>query len=170
MLIGEKLAKALNDQIKEEFESAYLYLSMAAHFDDADLPGFAAWMKIQAQEELAHGMRIYGFIAERSGKVELGALGKPQGSWGSPLAAFEAAYKHEQYISDLIHKLVLLAREEKDIATEQFLQWFVGEQVEEESNTLAVVRQLKMIGDTPQSLFMIDRELGGRAAGQGTVA
>ncbi|WP_455383721.1 ferritin [Salinispira pacifica] len=164
MVIGDRLSKELNKQINEEFASAYLYLSMGAYFDDKDLPGCAGWMRQQAREEVGHGMRIYDFIVEREGKVTLDAISRPQDRWDSPVAAFEAAYKHEQHITECFQKLMQAAREEKDFTTESFLKWFVDEQVEEEAQTIAIVKQLRMVGDSAQGLFLIDRELGQRGA------
>lgn len=161
-MISETIQEAFNDQINAETFSAYLYLSMAAYFDDMNLGGFSTWMKCQAQEEMVHAMKFYNFIAERGGRVILKALDAPEISWGSPLAAFEAAYTHEQYISDRINKLVDLAIEEGDHASKPFLDWFVTEQVEEEASADGVVQQLKLIEGSPQALFMLDRELGQR--------
>jgi ferritin len=162
MVIGDRLTKELNKQINEEFASAYLYLAMGAYFDDKDLPGLASWMRKQAQEEIGHGMRIYHFIVEREGRAVMDALSRPQDRWDSPAAAFEAAYKHEQHITECFQKLMQSAREEKDVMTESFLKWFVDEQVEEEAQTIAIVKQLKMVGESAQGLFMVDRELGSR--------
>ncbi len=163
-MLREKLINALNDQINAELHSAYIYLSMAAYFDSANLGGFAQWMKAQAQEELAHAMKFYTFVNDRGGTVTLKEIEGPPTEWASPLAAFEAAYKHEVYISGRINTLVDLATAEKDHATNAFLQWFVTEQVEEEASTEAVVHKLTMIGDRPRGLYMLDRELGSRTA------
>lgn len=161
-MIGEKVAKALNEQVGKELFSAYLYLSMASYFDSADLPGFANWMKIQAKEELGHAMRIYDFLYERGARVELPALEKPTNEWESPLKAFQAAYEHERFVTESINKILELAKKEKDYATEQFLQWFVNEQVEEEAQTDVIVRKLKKLSDSPVALYMLDKELGSR--------
>ena len=163
-MISKKMEKALNQQINAEFYSSYLYLSMAADFEAKNLPGFANWMKVQAQEEWGHGMRIYNYLNEQQATVKLEAIEGPQAEWASPLEAFEAAYKHEQHVTGLINKLASLADDEKDYASKIFLQWFVTEQVEEESSASAIVEQLKMIGDKPQGLFMIDRALAQRQA------
>ena len=109
-----------------------------------------------------HGMKFYNFIQERGGKVTLEAIAKPESSWASPLAAFEAIQKHEEHVTNLINNLVDLAISEKDHATNNFLQWFVSEQVEEEASVGAVVDKLKMIQDNPSGLFMVDAELGKR--------
>lgn len=166
-MISKKMEKALNTQINEELFSAYLYLSMSAWFESINLKGFAGWMRIQAQEEVGHAMKIYGFIQERGGKVSLQAIKGPEIAWESPLAAFEGAYKHERHITGCIDKLVNQAITEKDHATSNFLQWFVGEQVEEEASADEVVQMLKLAGKQPGALFMIDRELGQRGAGAG---
>lgn len=161
-MISKKMEEALNKQINAEFYSSYLYLSMAADFEAKNLEGFANWMKVQAQEEWGHGMRIYNYVNEQQGRVLLGAIDAPQAEWDSPLAMFEAAYKHEQHVTSLIHKLTSLANEEKDYATGIFLQWFVSEQVEEEAHAVSIVEKLKMIKESPQGLMMLDRALGER--------
>jgi ferritin len=161
-MINKKMEKALNGQINEELYSAYLYLSMSAWFESTNLRGFAKWMQVQAKEELGHAMKIYGFIHERGGTVGLQALKAPDAKWESPLAAFEGAYKHEQHITACINKLVNQAIQEKDHATNGFLQWFVQEQVEEESSADEIVQMLKLAGKQPGALFMIDRQLGQR--------
>ena len=161
-MISKKMEAALNDQINAELYSAYLYLSMVAYFESVNLCGFAAWMRAQTQEEVMHAMKIYDFVNERGGRVLLGAVDAPPTEWDSPLAGFEAAYKHEQLVTGRINDLVNLAVEEKDHATNAFLQWFVNEQVEEEMSVDNVVQQLKMAENAPGAMFMIDRELGQR--------
>ncbi len=163
-MISKKMEEALNKQINAEFYSSYLYLSMAADFEAKNLSGFANWMQVQAQEEWGHGMKIYNYIHEQNGTVKLEPIEGPPAEWKSPLDAFEAAYKHEQMVTSRINNLVTLSNEEKDYATNIFLQWFVNEQVEEEASALAIVEKLKMIGDSPQGLFMVDRELAQREA------
>ncbi|MDX9723905.1 MAG: ferritin [Myxococcota bacterium] len=161
-MLKEELQKALNEQINAELFSSYLYLSMAAYFEDLGLAGFASWMKVQAQEELLHSGKFYTFINERRGRVQLLPIEGPQLEWESPLAAFKAAFEHECYISERIHKLVSLARKHEDYPTENFLQWFVAEQVEEEATADGIVQRLKLIGDNSGGVFMLDRELGAR--------
>jgi ferritin len=161
-MISKKMEEALNGQINAELYSAYLYLSMEAYFGCENLPGFANWMRVQTQEELMHAMKIYDFVQERGGRVVLGAIEQPPAKWDSPLSVFEAVYKHEQKVTGLINDLVNLAVEEKDHATNSFLQWFVTEQVEEEDNASTVLSQLKLIKDSPQALFMMDKEMGQR--------
>ena len=165
-MLSNKMEKALNQQINEEMFSSYLYLSMSAYYQSINLPGFANWMLEQTREEMEHAMKIYQFIFDRGSRVELDAIEKPQAEWKSPQAPFEDALKHEKKITSLINQLMDLAMEEKDHATIAFLQWFVTEQVEEESQTDDVVQKLKMIEGTKNGLFMMDRELAGRQANE----
>jgi ferritin len=161
-MISKKMQNAINSQINAELYSSYLYLSMSADFSSKNLPGFANWMKIQAQEELGHAMKLYNFIEERLGRVTLKAIDAPATEWDSPLAAFEQALKHEQKVTGLINKLVDQAIAENDHATRGFLQWFVDEQVEEEASADAMVQQLKLMKGAPGGLYMLDKELGRR--------
>ncbi len=161
-MLSETMQKALNDQVNAEYYSAYLYLSMAAYFESLNLNGFANWMRVQTQEELAHGTIMFNFIGQRGGRVILSAIAAPQTEWKSPRDAFECAYSHEKKVTGLINKLVDLAIRESDHATNAFLQWFVTEQVEEEMNASGIANQLKVAGDSPNALFMIDRELAAR--------
>ncbi|MDG6226170.1 MAG: ferritin [Candidatus Thermoplasmatota archaeon] len=161
-MIKKNIEKAINDQINEEMFSSYLYLSMAAHFESENLPGMAKWMRVQSQEETAHAMKFFDYLVSRGGNVNLKAIAQPEKQWKSPLAAFEAAYKHEQHITGCIEKMVDLAQKEKDHATYNMLQWFIDEQVEEEENADGIVQRLKMIKDNPGMLFMMDHNLGQR--------
>ena len=156
------MEEALNAQLNAEFYSSYLYLSMAAYFDSIDFPGFSNWMRVQFQEEQFHSMKLYDYILERNGKVVLGPIDTPPSSWDGALAVFEATLAHEEKVTGLINDLVYLSREEKDNAAEIFLQWYVKEQVEEEDNVNTVLGQLRLIKDSPQALFLFDRELGQR--------
>jgi ferritin len=165
-MLSKKMEKALNDQLNAELASSYLYLSLAAHFESENLEGFAGWMKVQAQEEVGHAMKIYGYIHSRGGRVLLTTVEAPQTSWKSPQSGFESASAHEKKISQRINDLVELANSENDHASHQFLMWFVAEQVEEEESVGRVVDKLKMVGDAPGGLFMMDRELARRAAVQ----
>jgi len=161
-MIGKKMQDALNEQIKNELESAYLYLSMSAYFHDNGLDGMAHWMRVQTREEKNHAMKILDHIADRQGRVELKALPEPKKDWESPLAAFKAAHKHEQFITAKIGELVKLAVAEGDHAASIMLQWFVTEQVEEEANASKIVQMLERIGPSGSGLVMLDRELGKR--------
>jgi ferritin len=161
-LLSKKLESALNDQLNAELFSSYLYLSMEAYFESLGLTGFSHWMRLQAQEELMHGLKFYDHINERGGRVILKAIATPEKDWKSPLHVFEAALKHEQKVTDLIDDLMNLALDAKDHASQIFLQWFVTEQVEELASAGAVVDKLKLVGDSPNGLFLMDQELGGR--------
>lgn len=161
-MISKAMEKALNDQVNAEFYSGYLYLSMAAFFESLNLSGFANWMRVQTQEELAHGMIMYNHIGERGGRVTLASIEAPPVEWKSAEKAFEEVYAHEQKVTARINKLIDLAIKESDHATNAFLQWFVTEQVEEELNASTILNQLKIAGNAPNALFMIDRELAAR--------
>jgi ferritin len=161
-MIGKKIRDAFNVQIQHETYSSYLYLSMAAYFHGKGFDGMAQWMRVQAMEELTHAMKFFGHINERQGTVELLAIEKPPASWKSPLDAFKAALKHEQFITGKIEGLVKLATAEKDYASQSMLQWFIDEQVEEEANATKNVQLLEMIGDSGNGIVMLDRELGKR--------
>jgi ferritin len=154
--------EALNKQVNAELYSAYLYLSMSACLEAQNWKGMATWLKVQANEELGHAMKIYEFINQRAGRATLAQIDAPRTEWASPLEAFEQAYEHECKVTGLIGKLVELAAKEKDHATGVFLQWFVTEQVEEEANALDNVQKLRLIGDHKGSLFMLDKTLGKR--------
>ena len=162
MKIKAAVEKAINDQINAELYSAYLYLSMAAYFESRNMKGFAKWMQIQTKEEVSHAMKFYNFVFERGGKVTLKAVEQPQTDWKSPLALFEQVYEHEQKVTNLINKLVEAARADNDVATENFLMWYIDEQVEEEAHAYEAVQKLKMVGDVPQAMYMLDKEMGAR--------
>lgn len=162
MAISKKMEKAINGQINAEMYSSYLYLSMAADLDGKALAGFSSWMKTQAQEELYHAMKLYDFVLERGGTITLDAIEAPQKEWKTPLAIFQAAYKHELLVTSLINGLVDLAIKEKDHATNNFLQWYVKEQVEEEASADEIVQKLKLIGGKGDGLFMLDKEMAAR--------
>ncbi len=159
--MNEKIQDAFNKQINAELYSAYLYLAMAAYFEDINLPGFAGWMQCQAQEEVMHAMKFFHFINERGGRATMAPIEGPKNEWNSPLNAFEDAYAHEQKVTAMINDLVDLAMTEKDHAANNFLQWFVAEQVEEEATADGVVQKIKLAGDGG-GLFMVDKELGQR--------
>lgn len=159
-MLNEKMEKALGGQINAELYSSYLYLSMSAWFASCDLPGFANWMRVQAQEELFHASKFYDYVLSRQGRVILGAVDAPPSAWESPLDSFLATQAHEAKVTGLINNLADIAISEKDHATRVFLDWFVNEQVEEESNAATIAAQIKKAGDSPQALFMLDRELG----------
>ena len=157
-----KVEKAINEQIHAEFFSFYLYLSVSAYFSAQRLDGFAHWMKIQAQEELAHAMKLFDYLNERGGSVQLAAMEAPQREWASPADAVEAVLNHERHISARINELVNLAGSVKDHATTVVLHWYVNEQVEEEATAETLFHQVRMMEGSPHGLLMLDRELAGR--------
>jgi ferritin len=163
-MLSQKVQEAFNRQINAELHSEYLYLSMAAYFEAADLKGMANWMTVQASEEHAHAMRFFNFVNDRQGRVTLTQIEAPKTEWKSPLEAFEDAYKHEVKITGMINELFTLVAIEKDGAGHDFLEWFCREQVEEESQAQLIVAQLKRVGDQGVGLYLLDKELGGRTA------
>lgn len=165
-MLGKKIQDAMNEQIKNELYSAYLYLSMAAYCESVNLPGCAHWMRMQEQEERIHAFKFFDFIHERGGRAILQAIDQPPGEFESLLDVFEKTLEHEQKVTAMIHNLYDLAVQKKDYASQIFLQWFVTEQVEEEDSANRVIETIKMIGDSRQALLMLDRELGGRTAPQ----
>jgi ferritin len=162
-MLDAKVESALNAQINHELASAYLYLSMAAHFEAANLPGSAKWMRRQAKEEQAHAMKIFDFVTDRDGRVRLQALAQPPVEFGSTIAVWEQTLAHEQKVSGLIHALYALAVELKDYPTQALMQWFVTEQVEEEKTARNILEQVRKIGETSSAIFFLDRHLGKEA-------
>ncbi len=161
-MISEKMNAAFNSQIKEEMYSSNLYLSMAAYFEGLGLKGFSNWMKIQTQEENAHMMGMFDYVIERDGKVTLQAINQPPHEWDSPLACFDAVYKHEQFVTSLINGLMDVAEEEKDRAAMSFLQWYIKEQVEEEANCAEICQKLRLIAGDANALLLLDKDLAAR--------
>lgn len=164
-MLSKKMQDALNKHLTEEFYSSYLYLSMSAHFEALNWKGFANWFRIQSQEEYGHAMKFYAYILQAGGKVTLKQVDAPKTTWKSVMEAYKDTLAHEQKITGLIHKLVDLAMQSKDYATNNFLQWFVTEQVEEEATVEEIIHKLEMIGDNKGGLYMLDRELGARTVG-----
>ncbi|MCM8830865.1 MAG: ferritin [Candidatus Omnitrophica bacterium] len=162
MEIQDKMTKALNKQINAEFYSSYLYLAMAAYFKKNNLSGFSHWMRMQANEEQTHAMKLFDYVLERQGEVRLEDIKAVDATWKTPLEVFEVVYKHELKVTNLINDLFKLARQENDIATESMLKWFIDEQVEEEANAKGILDKLRLIKDSINGLFMLDHELGER--------
>lgn len=162
-MLKKSIEKAFNEQINAETYSAYLYWSMSAWCEANNLPGFANWMRIQAQEEMTHALKFYTHILERGGQVKLTAIEGPETEWKDIEAVFAATLKHENYVTERINALVDLAIKEKDHASNQYLQWFVNEQVEEEKNAEQILGQLKIMGKQPgAALYMLDKEMAAR--------
>ena len=162
MALKQSIENALNAQINAELYSAYLYMSMSAYFETINLKGFANWMDVQAKEEFTHAKKFYDYIVSRNGIVKLTAIDAPPSKWDSSEHVFADAYKHEQYVTDRINKLVDLSISESDHASNSMLQWFVTEQVEEESNTSGILEQIKLSGNNGSGIFLIDKELAAR--------
>lgn len=163
-MMNPKVEAALNEQIKWELYSSYLYLSMASWYESIGLRGFANWERVQAQEELAHALKFFDYVIARGGRVILQAVDAPPREWASPLAGFEFQLAHEQTVTGRINDLVNLAIGERDHATSNMLRWFVDEQIEEEANAGELVDKLRMIGEDGGSglLYMLDKELAAR--------
>jgi ferritin len=165
-MMSKTMQDAFNEQMKQEFYSSYLYLSMSAYCDLANLPGLAHWMRAQAREEANHAMKIFDHLLDRGGQVQLQPIGKPPSTFGSPREVFEQAHRHEQEVTASINKVYGLAVDERDFASRVFLDWFVQEQVEEEKTSALFADQLRMIGEDRPGLLMLDRELGQRRRGE----
>ncbi len=162
-MLSKKLEDAINKQINAELWSAYLYLSMYTHFANEGLPGFANWFEIQFKEEQDHAMRFMNYMVAKGNKVELKPIEKVDTSWDSVLAAFEDTLAHEKVVTALINDIVAIAREERDYATDNMLQWFVKEQVEEEDSVQTIKDALRLINGQGYGIYMLDKELGQRS-------
>ena len=161
-MIKQRVADAINQQINAELYSAYLYLSMAAYFEEENLSGFANWMRIQFEEEQFHGLKLFNYLNERGGRVTLEAIEKPKTEWESITAVFEETLEHERHVTSLINNLMDIALEESDHATASFLRWYIDEQVEEEAAAESILTQLKFIGGQGNAILMLDREFATR--------
>lgn len=157
-MLTPELEQALNDQLNREYYSSYLYLSMAAHFEAGGFPGFAGWMRAQADEEHVHAMKFFDFVNDRGGRIRLQPIAEPPAEFGTPLQVFEASLEHERFITRSIEALF----EQADRATQAFLDWFLTEQVEEEKNVGELVDAFRLAADSGPALLLLDRELGGR--------
>jgi ferritin len=163
-MIGKKIQDALNAQINMEQYSAQLYLAMSAHCEGRSFRGFAHWLRVQAQEETKHAMKLVTFVLDRGGKLELAAIAAPPSDFGSVTQTFERILEHEKSITAKINALFELARGERDHASEIALQWYVTEQVEEEANVGQIVDQLKAVGEQGGGIWYLDSKMGKRAA------
>jgi len=161
-MLSNAVEKAINDQIKNELYSAYLYLSMSAYLESANLPGMARWMRLQSDEEMSHAMKFFDYVYDRGGRVVLQAIDQPPAEFGSPLDVFEKALAHEKKVTGMINQIYDLAVKENDYPSQIELQWFITEQVEEEKTVREIVAKFHMVKDDPSSLLDLDRELGER--------
>jgi ferritin len=162
--MSKAVQDAINEQINKELFSSYLYLAMAAHFEENNLPGFARWLRIQAAEENEHGMKFYEHLLERGGHVELKAIAAPKTGWKTSLEAFQEVQAHEAKVTASINALYELALKEKDYPAQVLLQWFITEQVEEEKNAGEIVHQLEMVDAHGTAVLMLDHRLGKRSS------
>jgi ferritin len=156
------MADSINDQIKAEFDSAYIYLSMSAYFENKNFKGMAHWTKKQAKEEMEHAEKLMEHLYERGARVVLEAVAKPAAEFDGPLAVFKEVLKHEQFVTSRFYKMMDLAREEKDYTTQSMLNWFIDEQVEEEASADEIVQKLEFLGNSNSSLYLLDKELAQR--------
>lgn len=162
-MLSKTIQKAFDTQIKNELESAYLYLAMSSYCIGENFIGFSKWLRMQAQEELGHGMKLFDYVHSRGGQATLQEIEKPYAEFKNILEVFKIVLEHEQKVTGLIHKLYEMVTKENDYASQIELQWFVTEQVEEEQTATTIVEQLRMIGDNKAALFMMDKEMAGRS-------
>jgi ferritin len=161
-MLSEKMTEALNGQANRELYSSYLYLSMSAYFESVKMKGFANWMRVQAGEELVHGMKMCDYVVSAGGRARMLAIEAPQFAWASPVDAFQHVYNHERIVTGLIKALVGVAVSEMDETTKNFLQWYLDEQVEEEESSDMVLKKVKAAGSSQSALALADKELGQR--------
>jgi ferritin len=162
-MLTKNILKAFNTQIKNELESAYLYLAMSSYCNAQNFFGFGKWLRMQAQEELGHGMKLFDYVHHRGSQATLQAVEEPKADFKNLLELFKIVLEHEQKVTGLIHKLYEMALTENDYASQIELQWFVTEQVEEEQTATTIVEQLKLVGDNKAALMMMDKEMAGRS-------
>jgi ferritin len=161
-MIGKTMQDAMNEQVNKELFSSYLYLSMAAYFENKNLTGFAHWMRIQEAEEREHAMKFYDFVLERGGQVILKSIDAPGITWNSNLELFREVAEHEAKVTASINALYELALTEKDYPAQVMLQWFINEQVEEEKNAAEIVANLELIEERGTAVLMLDHNLAKR--------
>lgn len=156
------IASELNTQVKEEFYSAHLYLSMSSYVNHIGLPGMSHWFFLQYKEETEHALKCIKYIQDRGSKYISQGIDMPPDQWASPLGVFEESLKHERALTALIHRLIDLSMSEKDHCTTNMLQWFISEQVEEESTCQMIIDKIKLLQNSNQGLYLLDQELGHR--------
>ena len=161
-MLNEKVHKLINEQINKEFYSAYLYLDFSNYFKAQGLDGFANWYNIQAQEERDHAMLFYTYLQNETMAVTLEAIAKPDKEFSCHMDVLKAGLEHEIYVTSLINEIYGAAYEVKDFRTMQFLDWFVKEQGEEETNATDLITKLELFGSDPRSLYLLNQELAAR--------
>lgn len=162
-MLTKGMLEGLNEQIKHEFASAYIYLAMSAFCQAQGLPGCARWLRLQSREEVTHALKFFDFIHDRGGQVLLRAIEQPPAEYRSPMDVFQHALDHERKVTGLIHQLYALAVQDNDYATQAMLHWFLTEQIEEEKTAAEIVQQFKMAGEGGSALLMLDQRLGARS-------
>ncbi len=161
-MLSKRMEEAFNTHVNRELYSAFLYLSMSNRSNHIGLKGFANWFMVQYHEEMLHAMKMFEYIQRTGGSARLKAIEEPPSEWSSALDMLEQTYEHEKKVTAWINELMEIAIEEKDHASQIFIQWYITEQVEEEENDTDLIAQLKLINDDPQGLMLLDRELAGR--------
>ncbi len=161
-MLSKKIENALNEQIKYEYFSSYLYLAMSAYCDSINMPGFTTWMRRQSNEEMTHALKLFDYVLNRDGNVKLKSIPEPPQKYTSLEKIFKQVYEHEIEVTGLINKLYELASKENDHATSVELQWFISEQVEEERTSKDIWEKLKLAGNNSSALLILDRELSQR--------
>lgn len=161
-MINTKVEEILNEQINKEFYSAYLYLAMSAHFDEIGLRGFCHWTKVQAREEVDHGMIIFDYLIARNGNINLKQIEAPQADFQDPLQIFEKIYEHEKSVTSSLECVAYMSEDECDMATRNFIDWYIAEQVEEEATVFEIIKKLQMFGSDKTILYHLDKELAQR--------
>ena len=162
-MISEAINEILNEQINKEFYSGYLYLSMSAHLKELGLNGFAKWTRLQAKEEVEHGLKIFDYLINCNSFVTLKQIKTPEFEFNGILSIFNRVYEHEKCITESVMKVAQRAEEECDRMTLNFIDWFVAEQVEEELAIKNIIKRLELFGDDKVALYILDKELGERA-------
>ena len=161
-MINTKVEEILNEQINKEFYSAYLYLAMSAHFDEIGLRGFCHWTKVQAREEVDHGMIIFDYLIARNGNINLKQIEAPQADLQDTLQIFEKIYEHEKSVTASMECVAYMSEDECDMATRNFIDWYIAEQVEEEATVFEIIKKLQMFGSDKTILYHLDKELAQR--------
>ena len=161
-MLSEKLLNELNEQVNFEFYSSYTYLAMAGYCESIDLSGFANFFRVQAQEELAHAMKLYDYIFQKNGVVELKQIPMPTAKYDGVIDVFQKGYEHEQLVTKKIYNLADIAHDEKEHATMSLLKWFIDEQVEEENSFYALLKKVRRSEGNPAALYLMDDELASR--------
>ncbi len=156
-MLKEKVEKALVEQIEKEGYSSNLYLAMAAWADSEGYSGIAQWLYAQSEEEREHMLKIIDYVIDRGGKATIPAFDKPADAYGDIHTMFKKVLEHEQYVTESINEIVAVTIEEKDYTTHNWIQWFVTEQIEEESSVNAILDKLNMLGE--RSLYVFDRDI-----------